>query len=141
MLRNRKRQLVSCGVRKQKGNEANRKGGFGPRVWEGRRLTGPWERWRATGKGRTEGRGAEEGAAAVKPFSTMAPTRRKGGAAAAAAAGVGAAGWKGSSTTLRRVGWAPPGWCRRFAGASIVEGTGIGALRGAAISEEGLRGD
>ena len=65
MLRNRKRQLVSCGVRKQKGNGANRKGGLGPRVWEGRRLTGPWERWRATGKGRTEGRGAEEGAAAV----------------------------------------------------------------------------
>lgn len=49
----------------------------------------------------------------------MAPTRREGGAAAASAAGVGGAGGKGSSTTLRRVGCAPPGWCRRFVGASI----------------------
>ena len=92
----------------------------------------------------TEGRGAEEGAAAEKPFSTMAPTRRAGDAdaAAAAAAGVGGAGWKGSSTTLRRVGCAPPGWCRRFVGASIGkrgDEMGTGAWR-CDDSERGLRG-
>ena len=45
----------------------------------------------------------------------MAPTRWEWGAAAEA--GGGAAGWKGSSTTLRRVGG-----CRRFV-ASIGEGS------------------
>lgn len=86
------------------------------------------------------GRGEEEGAAAEKPFSTMAPTRWGGGAAAEAAAVAaperGGAGSKGSSTTLRRVGCAP-GWCFRFVPSSIGSMVG-GALL--VIGGEGLRG-
>jgi hypothetical protein len=80
------------------------------------------------------GRGAEEGAAAEKPFSTIEPTRWDGDATVAAVAaaeveaGGGGSGSKGPSTTLRRAGWAPRcRWCFCLV-ASSIDGLLSGAL-------------